>query len=286
MEVGSQEKGITSELHKDKSGHFGFKQEHFGVMWESLWDPLGIISGHLGVIWEPHRGLLGSLRSVWHHLGVTLEHPESPGAYSQTLWNSFWATSGSLGSHMGALWRHLAALWGHLEALWGDLETLWGHLEALWGDLGVTLEHFEVSWRSLWNAFGPLLCQLQLCECYSGVTFVHFQEILILPMNFNDFIQLLNQLGTTWNTFWSNLEIFGNISGQLEATCKPFRSNLGLLGAHLGRWVATLNSLGGHLGLLSTSKMSLMCKNRENRKQQFIKNMRHTHCITKPFLEQ
>ena len=74
-----------------------------------------------------------------------------------------------------------------------------GTLGLVWGHIGMTLGHFGVS-----------LVRLRVHECHLEVTLVQFQEILIFPIDFNDFTSNSGHLAIDLGSFGGHFAvIFG-----------------------------------------------------------------------------
>ena len=119
--------------------------------------------------------------------------------------------------HFGSLAGHFGAYWGHLDALWGHLGVTVEHFGGTWGSPGDTFGSLWSVWESLWTTFGSLWCYFWMYEGCFGATFSYFQNMLIFPMNFNDFTYLLAHLDTTRGAFWGDFgalwRYFGDILG-------------------------------------------------------------------------
>ena len=80
-----------------------------------------------------------------------------------------------------------------LGPLWGHLGHFGATLDPLWGTLGVLCGHFGMIWALLSSHFGTTLTHFGVTLVYGGHCvgiLIDFQEILIFPMNFNNFIPL------------------------------------------------------------------------------------------------
>ena len=124
-------------------------------------------SGQLEATWKSFRSNLGLLGAylchfvvIWGSLGVTW------GSFSTSKMNLMCKVGGLDGSKienvekvlvfkafLDVLLRLTGRLTGRPWTLWRHLQPLWGPLGAFWGDIGITLEHFDVTWRSFWNDF-------------------------------------------------------------------------------------------------------------------------------------
>ena len=123
-----------------------------GALWCASWGSLGPSWGPLGPSWCSLGALLGSLGaplgSTWAVLGriwvprgpswaVGRPKRREPGKLLKNQWkNTFWATSGPLGSPLEGLLDRLGALVDRLEAILGHLGTLLGRLGLAWIALG------------------------------------------------------------------------------------------------------------------------------------------------------
>ena len=80
---------------------------------------------------------------------------------------------------------------GHLGATLGHFG---GTLGLVWGNIGMTLGHFGVT-----------LVRLSVHEGHFEGTLVQFQEIFIVPVDFNDFLNSSGHLGIDLGSFGTTL---------------------------------------------------------------------------------
>ena len=144
-------------------------------------------------LWCQLGATLGALGVHFWHTRVTLGHF---GANSGAHWSHFGHLRTTLGNHEVTL-VHFGITLGVLLTYEGDFGMTLGHFGMTLGSLG---GHFGVTLRSLWCHFAHLGItskSLWVYEGYFGVALVHFQKTFIFPIDFNDFIQLWDQLGVT-----------------------------------------------------------------------------------------
>ena len=141
-----------------------------------------------------------------------------------------------LSGQFGALWGTLGSLWGHFDPSWrqvdpkltlswpkmapsspklsprwlqiGILKHFGSTLGSLWVTLGTLGGHFGVTlgvFRIILDDFGVNLKPFWVHEGYMGSILACFQQALIFPIDFNDFINLRCQLGTTLGSLCSTL---------------------------------------------------------------------------------
>ena len=91
----------------------------------------------------------------------------------------------------------------------GDLDALGGHFgvtpASLWITLGTLEGHFGVTlgvFGIILGDFGVSLKSLGIHKGYFGNILARFQKTFIFQINFNDFIILRCQLGTTIGSVW------------------------------------------------------------------------------------
>ena len=158
----------------------GHRELTFGI-WRWLWVTLELLWSHFGLLWITLGSLWAHFRLVWAYVWSLWADFRSFGITLGWFWGDFGPTFGVWG------WLRVALGW-----LSGDFGTLWGEFGRLWSDFGVTLRLLCGHCGRLWNQFGYIKATSNSIQ----VTLVRFLEILIFPMDFNDFMQL-------WAQFWA-----------------------------------------------------------------------------------
>ena len=163
--------------------------------------------------------------STWKHFGVILQHFGVILGYFGFTLSSLWRKLAEVGAKFGLSWPNLAPKstlsWPKLVPSSSKLSPRWlqigtsGHFGSILGSLWVTLRtlggHFGVTlgvFRIILDDFGVNLKSFWVHEGYMGSILACFQKTLIFPIDFNDFINLRCQLGTTLGSFCSTLGSF------------------------------------------------------------------------------
>ena len=146
---------------------------------EALW-------GDFGILWVHFGFTVAKICRSWYQVvpKSTLSWPKL--APSSPKLSPRWLQMCTLG-HFGSI----------LASLWVTLGTLGGHFGVTLGVFRIILDDFGVNLKSFW-----------VHEGYMGSILACFQKTFIFPFDFNDFINLRCQLGTTLGSLCSTLGSF------------------------------------------------------------------------------
>ena len=142
---------------------------------EPLWGQFGALWGHFGVLWV--------------HFEVTLAQV---GAKLTPSWPKLilsWPKVAPSSLKLSPRWFQIGTL-GHFGSILG---SLWLTLRTLGDPFGVTLGVFRI----ILDDFGANLKLFWVHEGYMGSILACFQKTFIYRIDFNEFINLRCQLGTT-----------------------------------------------------------------------------------------